>query len=125
MAGDGTAPPGPFGFQEHLLTTSSDVVPDECVERLRAFCDAEEAVETAYICAVERQRDEAAWKALSFAVKLTSPVDGPDDSRAASLGLATRLKGLHPELMRELGFGVLADRAVPAWETFALRIFAR
>ena len=29
------------------------------------------------------------------------------------------------ELMRELGCGVLADRAVPAWQEHALRVFGR
>jgi hypothetical protein len=58
-------------------------------------------------------------------VQLTSPVDTPDDSRAALRAIATRLGELHRKLIHELGCGVLAERAVPAWHAHALRVYAR
>jgi hypothetical protein len=64
-------------------------------------------------------------RALRFCVQLASPVDTPDDSRAVLGAIAPRLAESHPELMRELGCGVLADRAVPVWRQHALRVFTR
>lgn len=83
-------------------------------------------IEAAYICAVENVYDGAEpVQALRFCVQLTRPVDSPADSRAILSAIAQRLAESHPELMRELGCGVLADRAVPAWHAHALRVYAR
>ena len=117
-------PPTPAGFRERLLRTAPDVVPVEYVDSLRAFCREAETVEAGYVCAVERWREGAEPEtALRFCMKLTTPVDSPGDSREQSRELAIRLHELHPELMHDLHCGVLADRAVPAWERYALRVF--
>jgi hypothetical protein len=78
------------------------------------------------VCAIERRREgEQPTRGLSFCVKLTTPVGAPSDSSEATRLLAQRLARSHPELMKQVGCGVLADRAVPAWEQYALRVFAR
>ena len=112
------------GFRQRLLPTPAGSVPAEYAETLRAFCATVPEIEAAYVCAVENVHDGAEpAQALSFSVQLTSPVDTPDDSRAALRAIATRLGELHPNLMHELG--VLADRAVPARHAHALRVYAR
>jgi hypothetical protein len=45
--------------------------------------------------------------------------------RAPSLQLVQRLSRGHPDLMRRLGYGVSADRAVPAWERYGVKVFSR
>ena len=113
----------PSGFRERLLPTSPDVVPDEYVDSLRSFCEEAETVAAGYVCAVERLREGAEPEtALRFCMKLTTPVDSPGDSPDQARALAMRLHELHPELMRELGSGVMADRAVRAWEKYGLRV---
>jgi len=58
-------------------------------------------------------------------VKLVAPVDGPDDGREMSVLLFECFSGSHPDVMRRLGFGVLADRGVPAFERHGLKLFDR
>ena len=125
MGDEPRALPLPPGFRERLLQTTPDVVSSDEVDAMRAFCAGEGAVEAAYVRSVERTRDDKTWSAVRFAVTLTDPVDGPDDSRSLSLELATRLTDRHPVLIRELGICVLADRAVPAWEKNAVLVFTR
>lgn len=94
------------------------------MDALRSFCEEADSVEAGYVCLVERRREGAQPEtALNFCMKLTTPVDAPGDSREQSRALARRLHELHPELMRELGSRVMADRAVRAWEKYALRVF--
>jgi len=95
------------------------------VDALRAFCATVPEIETGYVCAVEQvsEGDEAVQR-LSFCVELVSSVDTAD-SRDAVMAIAVKLGDSHPELMRELGCGVLANRAVPAWQELALCVFAR
>jgi hypothetical protein len=108
------------------LPTAAHALPEDAVEALRAFCDGSPGVATGYVCAIERKRaGEQPSRGLSFCVKLTTLVGAPGDSGEANRLLAQRLARSHPELMQQVGCGVLADRAVPAWEQHALRVFAR
>jgi hypothetical protein len=95
------------------------------LDDLRAFCEGDEDVEAGYVCSVEQSKDDSTWNALRFEVKLRFPVDAPGDSRDVSPKLAKQFHERHPELMGEVGLRVLADRAVPAWDKNALRLFAR
>ena len=114
------------GFRQRLLPTPAGSVPAEYAETLRVFCATVPEIEAAYVCAVENVYDGAEpAQALSFCVQLTQPVDTAADSRATLSAIAPMLAELHPALMRELGCGVLADRAVPAWQEHALRVYAR
>jgi hypothetical protein len=114
------------GFRQRLLPTPAGSVPAEYAETLRAFCATVPEIEAAYVCAVENVYDGAEpVQALRFCAQITSPVDTAADSQAVLAAIAPRLAEAHPELMRELGCGVLADRAVPAWQEHALRVYAR
>jgi hypothetical protein len=91
-------------------------------EAIEAFCEESPEVEAAYVCLTERTREGAEpERVLRLSVKLFSPVDTPGDTRAPSLQLVQRLARRHPDLMRRLGYGVSADRAVPAWSAMASR----
>ncbi len=126
MSGSRPSPPLPPGFRQRLLPTPPELVPSSYVDALRAFCATVPEIETGYVCAVERTSDGAEpVQRLSFCVKLVSSVDTPDDSRDASMAIAVKLGDSYPELVRELSCGVLADRAVPAWQELALCVFAR
>jgi hypothetical protein len=112
--------------QERLLATSSDDVPVAMRDALREFCDGTSEIEIAYLCRVERSRPGAAPQTtLQFAIKLARRVDGPDDAYAESVAVLTRLSEQHPDLAKELGLSVLADRGVGAWEAKAERVFDR
>ena len=90
------------------------------------FCATIPAIETGYVCAAEIVREDAEpVQRLSFCVKLASPIDSADDSRDELMAIASKLGSSHPELMRDVGCGVLADRAVPAWRELALVVFER
>jgi hypothetical protein len=52
-------------------------------------------------------------------------VSEPHDSRETAEALFARLSQSQPDLARRLGFGVMADRAVAAWEANALRVYPR
>jgi hypothetical protein len=117
-------PPPLPGFRQRLLPTPPDIVPVHYVAALRSFCAAIAEIEAAYVCAVEIDREGAEPdRALRFSVKLVSPVDTRDDSRAELFAIAMSFGESHPELMRELGCSMLADRAVPAYEQFGLRVY--
>ena len=68
---------------------------------------------------------EPSWKGLPFCVQSGSAVNSPDDSRDKLMAIAVKLGASHPELVRQVGCGVLADRAVPAWQVLALVVFER
>lgn len=88
------------------------------------FCASVPELEAAYICAVEHTYDTGeVVQALRFSMQLKSPVVTSDDSRALLLEVAPRLGAEHPELMRELGCGVLADAAIAVWQENALRVY--
>ena len=126
MNGSSLPPQLQPGSRQRLLPTPAGSVPAEYAETLRAFCATVPEIEAAYVCAVENVHDGAEpAQALSFSVQLTSPVDTAADSHTVLGAIAPRLAESHPELMRELGCGVLADRAVPAWRQHALRVFTR
>jgi hypothetical protein len=121
-----TKPPTPSPFRERLLPTPANALDAVSLAALRMFCEQSHEVEVAYICASKRERDgEEPVQGLRFSVRLTTPVDQPCDSRDASHALAKRLAQSQPELMQQLGCGVLADRAVPAWDKNGLRVFSR
>jgi hypothetical protein len=116
----------PMGFQQHLLDTSAEDVPPSVRTALRDFCEATPEAQAGYVCRVERVRDGAdPERELHFAVKLARHVDRPDDARADSLAVLTRLRERDVELAKDVGLTVLADRAVPAWEAKGQRIFIR
>jgi biotin carboxylase len=91
---------------------------------LRAFCASVPELEAAYVCAVENIYDNGETvQALRFSMQLKGPVVTSDDSRALLLEVAPRLGSEHPDLMRELGCGVLGDAAIAVWEENALQIY--
>jgi len=124
--GDEPTPPAvrPW-FRERVLKTAADAVSAERLDDLRAFCEGDEDVAAGYVCSVEQSKDDSTWNVLRFAVKLLFPVDAPGDSRDVSQKFAKQFHERHQELMGEVGLRVLADRAVPAWDKNALRLFAR
>jgi hypothetical protein len=119
-------PPLPPPFQERLLPTEASAIDAATAEAIGAFCEESPEVEAAYVCFTERTREGAEpERVLRLSVKLLSPVDTPEDTRTLSQQLVQPLSRGHPELMRRLGYGVLADRAVPAWERYGVKVFSR
>ena len=113
-------------LREHLLPTDATAVDAATIAAIRAFCEESPEIDAAYVCSAERERAGAApERVVQLAVKLSSPVSEPEDARAQSRQLAHRLSHDYPELMRRLGYSVLADRAVPAWEHYAVKVFSR
>jgi hypothetical protein len=126
MSGSRPSSPLPPGLRQRLLPTPPELVPSGYADTLRVFCATIPEIETGYVCAVEQASEDAEpVQRLSFCVELAAPVDTVDDSRDVTMAIAVKLGDSHPELMRELGCGVLADRAVPAWQELALCVFAR
>lgn len=119
-------PPLPQSFREHLLPTEPAAVDDAAVEAVRAFCKESPEIEAAYVCAAMREREgEAPERVLRLSVKLVTPVDGSADGREEKLRLFERFADAHPDLARRFGFGVLADRGVPAFERNGVTIYRR
>ena len=58
-----------------------------------------------------------------FIVKLAQPIAGPDDARSETRAVCDRFIREHSDLARELGVGVLADRAVLAWDKNAQKVY--
>jgi hypothetical protein len=107
-----------------MLPTPGGAVPVETVEALRAFCAGIPEIEAAYVCAVEHIYETGeVVQALRFSMQLKGPVVTSDDSRALLLEVAPRFGSEHPDLMRELGCGVLGDAAIAVWQENALRIY--
>lgn len=109
--------------QQRLLPTTPEDVAKVRAE-LRAFCSGVPEVDAAYVCRVER-----VWpgreprQSLQFIVKLAQPIAGPDDARSQTRAVCDRFIREHPDLARELGVGVLADRAVHAWDKNAQKVY--
>ena len=61
---------------------------------------------------------------LHFCVKLVVPVAEPRDAADASMSLTDRFSSAHPDLFRQVGFGILADRAVQAWDRFGVCLYS-
>lgn len=119
-------PPLPPPFREQLLATDNKAVDTEIADAIRTFCHTAPDIEAAYICAAERtQGGDGATQVLVFAVKLTIPINGPGDSGSRTFELTRRFSHDHPDLMHSLGFRVLADRAVPAFEHYGMRVYER
>jgi len=122
-------PPLPPPFREHLQPTDSDVVDAATVDAVRAFCEESPEIEAAYICAARRTREGSEPQdVLRLSVKLVTPVDGsgsPEERFKERFPLIERFAHAHPDLMRELGFGVLADAGVPAFERHGVVIYRR
>lgn len=118
-------PPLPPPLREQLLPTAPDAVDAATAGAIRAFCAAEPEIESAYVCSAERTHEgEASELVLRLMVKLVRPVERPGDSGELSFQLIERFARTNPDLMRRFGgFGVLADRAIPATERYGLRIF--
>lgn len=121
----GERPPHPpLPHRQRLLPTPAGAVHTETAETLRAFCASIPEVEAGYVCAVEHIYETGeVVQALRFSMQLKGPVVTSDDSRALLVEVAPRLGSEHPDLMRELGCGVLADAAIPVWQENALRVF--
>ena len=76
------------------------------------------------MCRVERVWPDATTEQrLSFMVKLTKPVSRPGDGHPESDAVVTRFIDQRPDLAAALGVGVLADRAVPAWDKNAQKVY--
>jgi hypothetical protein len=119
-------PPLPPPFREQLLPTEADAVDRSAVDEIRGFCEGSPQIEVAYVCSVERTCEgEEPEKALRLSVKLVTPGDGSDDGREQQLSLFKRFAQTHPEVARTLGFGVLTDHAIPAFERYGLVIYRR
>ncbi len=121
----GPIPPEAFRpHQRRLLPTAPEDVSPSVHETLSLFCADAPEVEAAYVCRVERVwPDREPEQALSFAIKLTTPIREPGDAQPEQRFLSDRFIRQNPDLARELGVGVLADRAVPAWEKNAQKIY--
>jgi hypothetical protein len=114
----------PKPHRERLLETPLERVPAGTADALAAFCADRPEVRRAFLCEVERTVEgEEPTRGLSFAVDLTWPVAEPEDSRGVSPLLASALVERDPELVREVGVAVLADRAVPAWQRLGQTIY--
>ena len=110
----------PDEFREHLLPTDPSTVAPDLLAALRSFCEANPEIAAGYLCEVEVERAGVeAERLLRFSVKLRTPGRGPGDAGPVlQQGLIRR-----PTVLREMGLGFLADRAVPAWEHFGVRVF--
>ncbi len=92
--------------------------------KLCAFCADADEVEAGYVCRVEwLYPGSEPEERLSFAMKLVVPVTDRGDARAEQEAVVSRFIGEHPDLAATLGVGVLADRAVRAWEMNAQRVY--
>lgn len=122
----GTIPPEALRpHRRRLLATAPEDVSPSVRETLSVFCAAAPEVEAAYVCRVERVwPDRKPEQTLSFAMKLTTPIREPGDAQPEKDAIRHRLIRQHPDLARELGIGVLADRAVPAWQKNAQKIYS-
>jgi hypothetical protein len=122
-----TPSPPKGGHVEQLLDTAPNDVPTDYAVALGRFCSVTPGVERGYICAVRIEREGVDPEdVLKFSMKLETPVSEPEDSREAALSVLKALSRSEPQLLRELGgVGVLADRAVPAWEARAVRVWPR
>ena len=112
--------------QRRLLPTTPDDVPPDVRDELGAFCADDPDVEAAYVCRVEliwpgREPEQR----LQFSVKLAQPVRERDDAQPEQRALLHRFIRQHPDLARQLGVGVLAERALPAWQKNAQNVYTR
>ncbi|MBV8256194.1 MAG: hypothetical protein JO073_00100 [Actinobacteria bacterium] len=116
-------PPLPASFCARLLPTETDSVDPAAAAAIREFCEASPEVEVAYVCS---QEHTGADVPLRLAFKLVAPVSEPADSRATQRDLVHRLGRTQPELLHRFGgLVVIADRAVPAWNAYGIRVFER
>ena len=112
--------------QERLLPTELGEVPADVRDELSAFCADAPEIEAAYVCRVERIRPgHKPDQRLQFMIKLAQPIREPDDAQPEKRALSHRFIRQHPDLARQLGIGYLADRAVPAWDKNAQKIYVR
>jgi hypothetical protein len=119
-------PEGWGSHQQRLVKTDPDEIDPEARAVLDEFCASGPEVEAAYLGRVEMMfpGGERAERWL-FMVRLATPVNEPGDGRAEMMALSRRFVAEHPDLAGTLGIGALADRAVPAWEKNAVRVFVR
>jgi hypothetical protein len=99
--------------------TNPGVLSDAEIETLRSVCAMFPEVEAGYVCSVERDTGET----VSFCVKLNYPVSAVEDGRDALRNLARAFARTDSELMRKVGAGVLADRAVAPWKRQGLQVY--
>jgi hypothetical protein len=119
-------PEGAGAHQQRLLKTDPDEIDPHVRAALGEFCAFAPEVEAAYLCRVELTFPGGTQaERLSFTVRLSTPVNKPGDGSAELITLANRFVAEHPDLAGTLGIGALADRAVPAWEKNAVRVFVR
>jgi hypothetical protein len=112
--------------QRRLLPTTPDDVPPDVRDELGAFCADAPEVEAAYVCRVEltwpgREPEQR----LQFSLKLAQPVRERDDAQPEQRALFHRFIRHYPDLARQFGVGVLADRAAPAWDKNAQKVYTR
>lgn len=111
--------------RRHLLPTGPEDVSATVRDELHAYCADAPAIEAAYVCRVERvwPGGREPERCLQFSVKLAQPIREPDDAQSEKRAVCHRFIREHPDLARQLGVGVLADRAVPAWEEHAQKVY--
>ena len=112
--------------RRRLLPTTPDDVPPDVRNELGAFCADAPEVEAAYLCRVEliwpgREPEQR----LQFSLKLAQPVRERHDAQPETRALFHRFIRQHPDLARQFGVGVLADRAVTAWQKNAQNVYTR
>ena len=112
--------------QRRLLPTKPDDVARDVRDELGAFCADAPEVEAAYVCRVEQiWPGREPEQRLQFSVKLAQPVRERDDAQPERQAVCHRFIRQHPDLARQLGVGVLADRAIPAWEKNGQKVYSR
>jgi hypothetical protein len=114
------------GFQQQLVATQAGEVSDDALDGLRRFCEASPEIEAGYVCAATQSNHSGeGTRRLKFCVKIAAPVYEPGDGGDVPRDLFQRFAEATPDLARSFGFGVLADRAVAAYEKNGIRIFSR
>ena len=119
-------PEGARSHQRRFIKTDPDEIDPHVRASLGAFCASAPEIEAAYLGRVEMTfPDCERTERWSFMVRLSIPVNKRGDGRAELMTLANRFVATHPDLAGTLGIGALADRAAPAWERNAVRVFVR
>ena len=111
-------------FRQRLLPTSPTAIPPEAADSLHDFCESAGEIEAGYVCLAGIEREGTArLDKLQFAIKLRRPSANPEEMGNAPLLFRRRLAASHPDLLRDFGLTLLADRALAAWAKHGVRVF--
>lgn len=109
-------------MSQRLVRTMPDSLPPGLADRIAELCNDRRDVEAAWLCAVETDAQE---QRLQLGIKLRTSVSRPEDLGHQPMELIRAVTAVDPGLLRELPLAILADRAVPAWESRGILIFRR